>query len=90
MYEFRWISWNTEKCELHGVHPEETEFVIRNARRPFPRRVDDQKLLAWGQASSGDYLQVIFLIQDDGALFVIHARPLTEREKHRFRRKRSR
>lgn len=41
-----------------------------------------KKLLVWGQAEHGEYLQVVFLIQDDGALFVIHARPLTRRERN--------
>ncbi len=89
MYEFRWISWNIEKCLLHGILPEEAEHVVRHAARSYPRRIDDQKYLAWGQTESGGYLQVIFLIQDDGEVFVIHARPLTSKEKHRFRRRRT-
>jgi hypothetical protein len=31
-------------------------------------------------------LQVIFVLEGDGTIFVLHARPLTEREKRRYRR----
>jgi uncharacterized DUF497 family protein len=87
MPEFRWIPWNVEKCELHGIRPWDAEFVVRFAHSPYPRRIDDEKLLAWGRTASGQYLQVIFLIQEDDTLFVIHARPLTPREKQRYRRR---
>jgi len=30
--EFRWIGWNIEKCEKHGVEPEEAEYVVRRAQ----------------------------------------------------------
>jgi hypothetical protein len=32
-------------------------------------------------------LQVIFVMDDDETIYVIHARPLTEREKRRHRRR---
>jgi uncharacterized DUF497 family protein len=31
-------------------------------------------------------LQVVFVLDDDATVFVIHARPLTDRERRRFRR----
>ena len=31
---------------------------------------------------------VVFIIDDDKSIFVIHARPLTDREKQRLRRRR--
>ena len=88
MFSFRWIRWNVEKCESHGVSPAEAEYVIDRARRPFPMRVDDEKVLVWGRTEQGRYLQVVYLVGDDGVLFVIHARPLTTKEKSRFRRRR--
>jgi len=77
-----------EKCQLHGVSPQDAEFVVRSARKPYPRRIDDQKVLVWGKTENGEYFQVVFLIQENGILFVIHARPLTPKEKHRYRRRR--
>jgi hypothetical protein len=40
-----------------------------------------------GQSSAGRYLQVIYLIDEDGTFFVIHARDLTEREKSGLKRR---
>jgi hypothetical protein len=37
--EFRWIEWNVDKVEKHGVSSEEAEFVVENVRRPYVGRV---------------------------------------------------
>lgn len=86
--EFRWNPWNIGKCEKHGVDPTDAEYVIRHAKRPFPRNIDNDKDLVWGQAAGGHYLQVIYLIDPDGTVFVIHARPVDDSEKRQLRRKR--
>jgi uncharacterized DUF497 family protein len=80
-YEFRWIGWNRDKVAQHNVEPAEIEFVLDHARPPFPLKVDDEKRLVWGQTRWGRYLQVVYLIDRKGTIFVIHARPLTNREK---------
>jgi uncharacterized DUF497 family protein len=87
-YEFRWIEWNREKLAIHNIAPSEAEHVVIHARNPYPQRIDDEKRLVWGQTASGEYVQVIYVIREDDSVFVIHARPLTEREKRRLRRKR--
>ena len=87
-YEFRWIAWNRDKVGQHHVEPEEAEFVINHARQPYPMKVDDEKRLVWGPTRSGRYLQVVYLIGRDDTVFVIHARPLTDKEKRRLRRRR--
>lgn len=87
-YEFRWIEWNVAKCHKHNVFPEDAEYVVRHATRPFPARIGDKKVLVWGQTHSGMYLQVIMLIDPDGSLFVIHAMPMTQRQIRQFRRRR--
>lgn len=86
-YEFRWIEWNIAKCERHGVDPEAAEYVVRNATRPFPMTTDNGKIVVWGPQPGGRYLQVIYLVDPDDTLFVIHAMPLTERQKHQLRRR---
>jgi len=86
-HEFRWIEWNREKLAQHNVDPKEAEFVVDHPRRPYPMQVDDEKRLVWGQTSSGRYLQVVYLIDVEDTIFVIHARPLTDREKKRLRRR---
>jgi uncharacterized DUF497 family protein len=84
--DFRWNEWNEEHLADHGVLATEAEAVVRSARRPFPRRIDDDKWLAWGRGAGGRLLQVVFLVEEDDSVFVIHARPLTDREKSRYRR----
>jgi uncharacterized DUF497 family protein len=87
-HEFRWTAWNHDKLAQHNVQPAEAEFVVNQARRPFPMKVDDEKRLVCGQTRSGRYLQVVYLIEREDTIFVIHARPLTDREKKRLRRRR--
>ncbi len=71
---------------MHGVLPEEAEHVIRDARAPFPRAVGGGKYLVWGKTPDGAYLQVIFIYSPPGVIYVIHARPLSERGQERLRR----
>jgi uncharacterized DUF497 family protein len=87
MPEFRWNSWNLEHATRHGVSPEEAEAVVRSARAPFPEQIKDDKLLVMGRGQGGRYIQVIYVPDEDGTLYVIHARPLTDREKTRLRRR---
>lgn len=75
-----------EHIAEHGVSAEEAEFVMENAGRGFPRSEGNGKYRVWGQSESGEYLQVVFIIDADGTIFVIHARPLSDKEKRTFRR----
>ncbi len=84
--DFRWTEWNVEHLERHGVDPQSAEEVIRGAGRRYPRRVGRDKWLACGADGGGRLLQVIFVLREDGGLYVIHARPLTEAERQRYRR----
>jgi uncharacterized DUF497 family protein len=85
--DFRWNRWNVDHIEAHGVSMEEAEQVVEQAAAPFPLRREDDKWLVWGRGRGGRFLQVVFILDDDDAVFVIHARPLTDREKRRFRRR---
>jgi uncharacterized protein len=84
---FRWNNWNEEHIAAHGVDPDEAEQVVLDACSPFPLMQDDDKYLVWGPTEPGRLLQVVFVIDPDATVFVIHARPLTEKEKARYRRK---
>jgi len=86
--EFRWNDWNINHIENHGADPDEAELVVGGARSPYPLGRSDGKYLVWGPGRGDRLLQVIFVLDDDGTVFVIHARPLTEREKQQFRRRR--
>ena len=86
--DFRWNEWNVEHLARHGVEPESAEEVVTSVRKPYPHRIGEDKWLALGQDANGNHLQVVFVADEDGTLFVIHARRLTEREKQRLRRQR--
>jgi uncharacterized DUF497 family protein len=83
---FRWIEWTIEKVTSHGVWPSEADEVVAGARRPYPRRAQDGRWLVSGPTKQGRLLQVVYLIDPNGTAFVIHARPLTDREKRQLRR----
>lgn len=84
--DFRWNEWNEQHVADHGVRPAEAEAVVEKARRPFPRKIDDDKWLVWGRGQGGRLLQVVFVLDDEECVYVIHARPLTDREKHCYHR----
>ena len=85
--EFRWNKWNEEHIQSHGVESYEAEEVVAGARAPFPLIQADEKYLVWGATENGRLLQVVFVIDPDDSIFVIHARDLTDKEKKRFRRR---
>jgi uncharacterized DUF497 family protein len=87
-FEFRWIIWNIQKCDVHGVRPSEAEEIVNGAMRPYPRRIDNGKIMVRGQTRDGRWLQVIYVLETGNVVFVIHARPLTETEKRQIRRNR--
>ena len=80
MYDFRWIDWNEEKIGRHGIRPEEVEYVVNHARRPFPE-AHGEKLFVAGPTAAGRWIQVIFVLDDSETVFVIHARQLDESER---------
>jgi uncharacterized DUF497 family protein len=85
--EFRWNQWNESHISAHGVEPEEAEEVVRRARPPYPLAHADEKFLVWGPTAEGKFLQVVFVVDEEDSVFIIHARPLTDREKKRYRRR---
>ena len=84
---FRWNDWNLSHATRHGVSPAEAEHVVANARRPYPEQAGDEKWLVRGPGFGGRMIQVVYLVDADGTLYVIHARPLTAAETRRYRRR---
>jgi uncharacterized DUF497 family protein len=84
--EFRWTDRNFQHVAEHGVEPEEAEKIVEEAEPPWPRYRGDGKYLVWGRGRGDRLLQVVFVLEPDDAVYVIHARPLTQKEKRRFRR----
>ena len=85
--DFRWNAWNVGHIGEHGIVPREAEYVVRNAKRPFPMDEGRGKWTVWGQTENGDYLQVVFVLDPDETIYIIHSRPLTDKEKRNLRRK---
>jgi uncharacterized DUF497 family protein len=90
MYAFRWNEWNVEHIGRHGLAPAEAEYVVDRARAPYPQRLGAGRFLVVGRTAGGAYVQVVYVFDPPGVVFVIHARPLREREKRRWRRRRRR
>jgi uncharacterized DUF497 family protein len=87
MESFRWIGWNVEHIAEHGVTPDEVEYVVEHAQPPYPERTAGDKRRVRGQTSGGRFIQVVYLYSPADMIFVVHARPLTDREKHALRRR---
>ncbi|MGD0463795.1 MAG: hypothetical protein ABSB74_15010 [Tepidisphaeraceae bacterium] len=87
MYEFRWNVPNVDHIDKHGIKWTEAEFVVNHPARGFPRREAGQKFRVWGRTLDGRYLQVVYIFDPPGVIYVIHARPLTESEKRRLRQR---
>ena len=85
--DFRWNDWNLDHATKHGVTVGEIESVVRNAKPPWPEYRGDDKWLVMGRDSGGRLLQVIYLVSPAPYAFVIHARPLTDKEKKVFHRR---
>jgi hypothetical protein len=57
------------------------ESVVRNAGRGFPRYAGDDKWLVYGRGTGGPMVEVIYIVDPDETLFVIHAMPVTLRRR---------
>lgn len=87
MYEFRWIEWNVDHIAVHGVRPPEAEYVVNHARQPWPKIIEGEKRIVWGETAGGRLLQVVYVLDPDDAVFVIHAMELPPPKKRQYRRR---
>lgn len=86
--EYRWNDWNLDHAAKHGVRvPREAEMVVDGARAPYPENIGAGRWIVVGRGIGGRPVQVIYVVDPDGTLYVIHARPLTDREMRRHRRR---
>ena len=74
--EFRWNDWNADHIAKHGIQAWQAEHVVRNAKPPYPRRHKKGTWIVKGRLPSGQRAQVVFLIDDDELIYVIHAMPI--------------
>ncbi len=76
MKRFRWHQWNLDKVAKHGMSPLEAERVVCNASRPYPQKRKDGRWLVIGRGQGDRFVEVVYLIDPDGTIFVIHAMDL--------------
>lgn len=62
---FRWDDWNRSHIVKHNISQTEAEYVVRQARPPYPRATGEEKHLVWGQTEAGRYLQVVYIYDSD-------------------------
>ncbi|MBV8780709.1 MAG: hypothetical protein JO353_04865 [Phycisphaerae bacterium] len=87
--DFRWNDWNRDHVTQHGVSIDEAEAAVRQASAPWPAYIGDGKYRVYGAGTGGRIVHVIFLKDEDGTLFIIHARAVISKgEKRRVRRRR--
>ncbi len=87
--EFVWNERNVDHIARHGISPAQAEFIVVRALRPYPQMVGDDRRIVVGRLADGQYVQVVYVPSRSipGAVYVMHARPLTDDEKRRFRRR---
>ncbi|HEY8748535.1 MAG TPA: hypothetical protein VIM11_11215 [Tepidisphaeraceae bacterium] len=86
MSEFRWNEWNLDHATRHGVGRLEAERIVDHPGRGWPRRGGRDKLMVQGRGEGGRMVQVVYLLDADGTIFIIHAMPLTTRRRRGRRR----
>lgn len=80
--DFRWNAWNLEHATKHGCAVREIESVVRNARRPWPQYVGEDRWMVEGRGQGGRVVRAVYLIDPPpDTAFVIHAMPLTTRRR---------
>jgi uncharacterized DUF497 family protein len=52
---------NESHIAKHGIETYEAEYVVRKAKRPYPRRISGTKWLVKGRTMGGQHIQVIYL-----------------------------
>ena len=83
---FDWNEGNIEHIARHGVLQEEAEEVFDVG--PYLRKAEGGLYAAFGQTDAGRHLVVFFRYRGKGVIRVITARPMTNREKGLYRKRR--
>ena len=86
MREIRWTEESEDHIARHGVAPIEVEQVLYSRPRLVAKGRDDVRLV-FGTTDSGRHLAVVLSEAEDGRLFVVTARDMTESERRAFARR---
>lgn len=60
---FIWTDANEEHIAKHGIEPHEAEYVVRRARRPYPRALSRVKWQVKGRTQGGRMIQVLYVLR---------------------------
>ena len=85
---FEWVDALVDKIRTkHGVEPEDVESALLNSDPPpLIGKAEAGKYRAWAQVEeNGDYLFIVFSTPRPNTARVISARPMTSREKSKYR-----
>ena len=80
---FRWSDFNIGHAQKHGCTIAEIESVGRRPTHGYPRNSGNGKYLIVGRGQGGRLIEVIFLRDSGGTIYVIHAQPISTRRKRR-------
>lgn len=87
IYEFVWPQQQIDHIAEHGVTPEEVEEVCFG--KPFVRRAKSEGknpvYYVLGKTKAGRYLFCVVIVFPDGNGYPVSARPMTRKEKRRYR-----
>jgi uncharacterized DUF497 family protein len=86
-FKFRWNEPNVDHIGEHNIVPAEAAYVVNHPFRGYPRAMEDEKYLVKGQTAEGQYIQVIYVFDPPGVVYVIHARPMTLKERRALNRR---
>ncbi len=86
-YDFRWNDWNIDHIAEHNVTVDEAEYLMEHPAPGYPEYIGNGRYRVRGQSPQGRYLQAVFIFSPAAVVYVIHARDLTERKKHKLRRR---
>jgi len=81
-----WNDWNLDHATKHGCRIEEIESVVRRelvSRRQ--RKCGSQKWIVAGRGIGDRVLEVVFVVDPEETIYVIHAMPLSTRRRRRSR-----
>jgi uncharacterized DUF497 family protein len=60
---FVYDDWNRNHVAKHGVNRAEAEFVVENARPPYPKKIEHGKFIVYGRDPAGRTLEVVFALK---------------------------
>ena len=87
IHEFVWPQERIDHIARHGVTPEEVEEACfgRALVQRAKSEGDNPVYYILGQTDSGRYLFCVVIQFPDGKGYPVTARPMTDKEKHRYR-----